>query len=197
MIALAGGMTSEAAARVLLIPAERVEPEAAKEAFAALRVQLASKDPSPMILKRTDPIIIDLQDLTRGASQQYLPLPVRPGDVIMVPGGGEVLVQGWVDKPGAYKISPGLTLLGTIAAAGGEMFPADSGAVRLIRNGKQGEKVSYIADLDKIKQSEQPDITVQEGDVIEVTSSTPKLIPYGVYRFFTSLFHVGGSVPLY
>jgi polysaccharide export outer membrane protein len=197
MITLAGGMTPEAAARVLLIPAERVEPEKAKEVLTALPVQLANKDPSPLILKRTDPIIIDLKDFTRGSHQRYLPLPARPGDVIMVPGAGEVVVQGWVEKPGAYKITPGLTLLGTVAAAGGAMFAADPSAVRLIRNGKDGEKTSYMADLDKIKRGEEPDIVMQEGDVIEVTSSTPKLIPYGMYHFFTSIFRIGGSVPLY
>jgi protein involved in polysaccharide export with SLBB domain len=94
MVALAGGMTSEAAARILLIPAERAEPDKARDITAALPVQLVSKDAAPLILKRTDPIVIDLKDVARGGQQQYLPLPVRPGDVIMVPGGGEVLVQG-------------------------------------------------------------------------------------------------------
>jgi polysaccharide biosynthesis/export protein len=197
MIASAGGMMPEAAARILLIPAERVESEKAREVAAALPMQLVSKDPAPLILKRTDPIVIDLQNVERGGQQQYLPLPVRPGDVIIVPGGGEVLVQGWVEKPGAYKISPGLTLLGAVAAAGGPLYPADPNAVRLIRSGKQGEKIAYTADLERIKRGEGSDITVQEGDVVDVTSSTPKLIPYGVYRFFTSIFHIGGAVPLY
>jgi polysaccharide biosynthesis/export protein len=197
MIAAAGGMMPEAAARILLIPAERVESEKAREVAAALPMQLVSKDPAPLILKRTDPIVIDLQNVERGGQQQYLPLPVRPGDVIMVPGSGDVLIQGWVEKPGAYKISPGLTLLGAVAAAGGPLFAADASAVRMIRTGKQGEKISSVADLEKIKGGEEPDVAVQEGDVIEITSSTPKLIPYGVYRFFTSIFHIGGAVPLY
>jgi polysaccharide biosynthesis/export protein len=197
MIAAAGGMMPEAAARILLIPAERVESEKAREVAAALPMQLVSKDPAPLILKRTDPIVIDLQNVERGGQQQYLPLPVRPGDVIMVPGSGDVLIQGWVEKPGAYKISPGLTLLGAVAAAGGPLFAADASAVRMIRTGKQGEKISSVADLEKIKGGEEPDVAVQEGDVIEITSSTPKLIPYGVYRFFTSIFHIGGAVPLF
>ena len=197
MVALAGGMTSEAAARILLIPAERAEPDKAREVSAAVGAQLVSQGHALLILKRTDPIVIDLQNVDRGGPQQYLPLPVRPGDVIMVPGGGEVLVQGWVEKPGAYKISPGLTLLGAVAAAGGPLYPADPSDVRLIRSGKQGEKISYVADLEKIKRGEGPDMAVQEGDVIDLTSSTPKLIPYGLYRFFSSIFRIGGTVPLY
>jgi polysaccharide biosynthesis/export protein len=197
MIALAGGMTSQAAARILLIPAEHVAAESAKEVSTMLPVQLVSKDAALLILKRTDPIVIDLQNVDRGRPQQYLPLPVRPGDVIMVPGSGEVLVQGWVEKPGAYKITPGLTILGAVAAAGGQLFAADSSAVQVIRTGKQGEKIAYTADLEKIKRGEEPDVAVQEGDIIEVNASTPKLIPYGVYRFFTTIFRVGATVPLY
>jgi polysaccharide biosynthesis/export protein len=197
MVTMAGGMTPEAAARVLLIPAERAGPEAQQEVVAALPVQFLSEDRAPLILKQTDPITIDLQYFTRGAGQQYLPLPVRPGDVIMVPGSGEVLVQGWVGKPGAYKITPGLTLMGAVAAAGGPLFPADLSAISMIRSGKQGEKQSHVVNLDKVKRGEEPDMTVQEGDVIEVTSSTPKLIPYGMYRFFTSIFHIGAGLPLF
>jgi hypothetical protein len=42
-----------------------------------------------------------------------------------------------------------------------------------------------------------PLVVVQEGHVSEVTSSTSKLMPYRVYRVFTSLFRGGASVPLY
>jgi len=141
--------------------------------------------------------VIDLKSLTKGGTQLYLALPARPGDVIMVPGGGNVLVEGWVAKPGSYEITPGLTVLGAVAAAGGPLFAADISAVKIIRTGKEGEKVFFLADLEDIRHGEQPDIPVQEGDVIEVSSSTPKLVPYGLYRFFTSVFHVGASAPLY
>jgi polysaccharide export outer membrane protein len=141
--------------------------------------------------------VIDLKNLVYGGHQLYLSLPARPGDVIMVPGSGQVLVQGWVDKPGSYKITPGLTVLGAVAAAGGPLFAADTGAVSVIRTGKGGEKLSYLADLEQIKAGQKPDIPVQEGDVIDMASSTPKLVPYGFYRFFASVLHVGASVPLY
>lgn len=77
------------------------------------------------------------------------------------------------------------------------MFAADPNSVRLIRTGKQREKLSYTADLEKIKRGEERDMLVQEGHVIEVTSSTSKLMLYRVYRVFTSLFRVGASVPLH
>jgi polysaccharide export outer membrane protein len=197
MVALAGGMKQEAAPRILFIPAEVAESEKARELSAALPVQLVSQDPSPLILKRTDPISIELKNFTHGAPQIYLTLPARPGDVIMVPGSGEVLVQGWVTRPGSYKITPGLTVLGAVAAAGGPLFAADTSAVNVIRTGKEGGKILSLADLEKIKHGEQADASVQEGDVIEVSASAPKLVPYGIYRFFSSLFHIGAALPLY
>jgi hypothetical protein len=198
LVALAGGMRDEAAQRILLIPAEPADPGTAKALAAVLPAQLINQDSSPLILKQADPLTIDLENVIHGGHQIYLSLPVRPGDVIMVPGAGQVLVQGWVEKPGAYKITPGLTALGAVAAAGGPLYPADTTAVKVIRMGKRGERTSYLADLEKIKNGEKPDIPAQEGDVIEVDSSGPKLVPYGVYRFFTSIFNVGmgASVPV-
>lgn len=112
----------------------------------------------------------------------------------MVPPGGEVLVEGWVEKPGSYKITPGLTLLGTVAAAGGPHFAADSSAVELIRTKKDGGKVSFVADLDKIKSGEMQDIAVQEGDIIAMPSSPVKVGPYGVYSLISNMVRVGASV---
>jgi polysaccharide export outer membrane protein len=126
----------------------------------------------------------------------YLNMPALPGDVVMVPGGGEVLIQGWVQKPGAYKISSGLTILGAVAAAGGTAFPADSGSVELIRTNKKGQKSTFIANLDAIKSGAEPDLPLREGDVIDVGSSSPKLVAYGLYRLFTTVINVGASIPI-
>jgi polysaccharide export outer membrane protein len=196
MIGLAGGMKEEAAPRILFIPAEPAENEKATELISTLPVQLVSRNPSLLLLKRTDPISIELTNFARGAQQIYLTLPARPGDVLLVPGSGEVLVQGWVEKPGAYKITPGLTVLGAVAAAGGPLFPADTSVVNVMRTGKEGEKTLLPADLEKIKRGEQSDVSVQGGDVIEVAASTAKLVPYGVYRFFSSILNVGAGVSI-
>jgi polysaccharide biosynthesis/export protein len=196
MISQAGGTTTMAAERILFIPAERADADKAKAIAATLPAQLTSQDPTPLILKNVEPIVINLATLVRGGNEKFLAIPARPGDVIMVPGSGEVLVQGWVEKPGSYKISPGLTVLGAVAAAGGPMYPADVGSVQIIRTGRQGQKTTIVADLDSIKRGEQPDIAVLESDVVEVGSSGPKMVAYGIYRFFTNIMRVGASVPL-
>jgi polysaccharide biosynthesis/export protein len=196
MISQAGGIKVEAAERILFVPAEPVDSERAKEVIDSLPAQLVSQDPSPLILRNVDPIVIRLDSINRSGHERYLNIPARPGDIIMVPGGGEVLVQGWVEKPGAYKITSGLTILGAVAAAGGTLFPADTGSVELLRTNNQGQKTSFIANLDFIKSGAQPDLHLREGDVIDVSSSSPKLVAYGVYRFFTSIMSVGASIPV-
>ncbi len=195
MISMAGGMTEEAAPRIHFIPAEPAGGLKAREVASAMPVRLGDGD--PLILKRVDPIVVDLKALTRGGHQLYLTLPVRPGDVIMVPGGGDVLVEGWVAKPGSYKITAGLTVLGAVAAAGGPLFAADTTSVKVIRIGKQGEKNFFLANLQEIKEGREPDLPVQEGDVIEVSSSALKLPLYGFYSFFSRMFHIGAALPLY
>jgi polysaccharide export outer membrane protein len=195
MISQAGGMRAEAAEHILFIPAEPAEPEKAKEIIDSLP-ELVSQNPSPLVLKSVDPIVINLDSVNRGGIEMYLNMPALPGDVVMVPGGGEVLIQGWVQKPGAFKISSGLTILGAVAAAGGTMFPADNSSVELIRTNKQGQKSTFIANLDAIKSGAQPDLPLREGDVIDVVSSSPKLVAYGLYRVFTTIVNIGASIPI-
>ena len=115
----------------------------------------------------------------------------------MVPGGGQVLVEGWVEKPGAYTISTGLTVTGVVAAAGGPLFPADTVGVKVIRADRGGDKKTIIIDLEKIKSGKEQDIALQGGDIVEVASSPGKLTLYGLYRFFTTVVNigVGGTVP--
>jgi polysaccharide biosynthesis/export protein len=196
MISQAGGMKPEAAERLLFVPAEPAGSEQAKKVIQSMPVQAVRQDPGPLILKNVEPIVINLDSIHRANDERFLQMPARAGDIIMVPGGGEVLVQGWVEKPGSYKITPGLTVLGAVAAAGGAMYPADIGSVEVIRTDKDGKKSSFIADLDSIKSGAEPDLSIHEGDVIDVASSSPKLVAYGIYRFFSSIMHVGASVPV-
>ena len=196
MVSQAGGMSGGFAERILFIPAEAVTGDKAQELASVLPAHLIQQDPAPLILKDVEPLVIDLAAMNRGGNENYLSMPVRPGDVIMIPGSGDVLVQGWVEKPGSYKITPGLTVLGVIAAAGGAMYAADTRAVKLFRTGAQGKKTVVVSDLDAIAEGRAPDPALLEGDVIDIASSGPKAVAYGVYRFFTTIMRVGASVPI-
>src|SRR5207245_5144131 len=95
---------------------------------------------------------------TRADDQRYLELPARPGDVIIVPAAGQVTVQGWVGKGGAFGITPGMTVLGSIAAAGGALF---SNSATLVRQQRNGQQLNVSLDLAKLKSGEEQDVQVQ------------------------------------
>ena len=194
MISRAGGILPESESRIHLIPVEPLKGEAAKEVVSTLPADLLPKDLASPILKKTAPILIDVKELSYGGHQHYLSLPVRPGDTIMVPGGAQILVEGWVEKPGALKMSPGLTVSGAVAAAGGVLFAADTSTVAVIRPNRDGKTVSLPANLDKIKKGEMSDIRLQGGDIVQVSSSSVKLVPYGIYELFKNVIRVGAGV---
>jgi polysaccharide biosynthesis/export protein len=139
--------------------------------------------------RESHPIYIELTGLTRGGEDD---LPVRPGDVIVVPASGDVLVQGWVATPGAYHITPGLTALGAIAAAGGEMF---STTARVLRAGPNGQRVGIPVDISSVRSGQEPDIAVESGDVVMVDRSVVGAVPYTIYSIFTR-FGGGMAVPI-
>jgi len=144
----------------------------------------------PAALQQANPIQIDLSSAKY--SKDFVDLPARPGDVIIVPASGEVMVQGWVASPGAFKISPGMTALGAVTAAGGEQF---SSSATVLRTGDDGDKVQIPINLSRIKAGEERDVAVQSGDVVIVNRSAAGAVPYLVYSLFNK-FGTGAFIPL-
>ena len=198
LLSQAGGIAPGADPRIHLIPAEPADKNALRQFAGTLALPTVEGNPSPLLMKKTEPIVIDLQELAYGGFQEYLSLHVRPGDVGLVPGGGQILVDGWVTKPGAYSVSPGLTVAGVVAAAGGALYPADTSIVKIIRTERNGKKNIFYSDLEKIKNGAESDVVLQGGDFIELTAATGKLVPYALYRFFTTVLNVGvgANIPI-
>ena len=206
MVSRAGGLTSDAAARLLLIPVHATREQSlghkGSPVFASPGVQTAdaggSSVTSVALRDPADPNSVTEQKATkqvfistsRAEDQRYLELPAVPGDVIVVPAAGQVTVQGWVDKPGGFPITSGMTVLGSIAAAGGANFTS---AATLLREQSNGHKLEVALDINKMKHGEQPDLLVQGGDVIVVERSAAGAIPYTVY--FVAQ-HIGIGLPL-
>jgi polysaccharide export outer membrane protein len=205
MLSRAGGRTEDAASRIILIPApitaDHAEPltvsandEQSFRAAGQSRSDVASSSGSHFI----EPVALSSQtmadgvviDLSRSANQRYLTLPVRSGDVIIVPAAGEVTVQGWVDKPGAFKITPGMTVLSALAAAGGATFTSSA---TLLREQGNGSKSAIPIDISKVQHGTEPDIPLQGGDVVVANRSVVGAIPYTGYFFLN---HMGVGVPL-
>jgi len=173
MLWSAGGPNQEAGRMAELVPAE--EPE--------------SKD---------RPIRLDLEALLhKGNASDDVNIPARAGDVVNVPPAGNVQVDGWVDKPGSYPITRGLTVSGAVAAAGGALFAADRSNVVLSRNVGSGDPHMVSVDLEKVRRGEAPDLPVVGGDVVRLPADAARLGPWALWSVAKEVIHVGGSVLLF
>lgn len=145
-----------------------------------------------MMSGQSNPIMLSLKSNSPGGSSKYLNMPMRPGDVLIVPGGGDVMVVGWVQTPGRFQAGSGLTVLGAIGAAGGPMYAADTSRIALIRSTKEGSKTTIPVNLDKISRGEEQDIPVKANDVIDVPYSDWRI---GPYIFYSVIARMGLGAP--
>jgi protein involved in polysaccharide export with SLBB domain len=112
----------------------------------------------------------------------------------MVPIAGQVMVQGWVQGAGAYRITPGMTLLGAISAAGGATF---SWTAALMRTDSDGKETFTEFSLTKLQKGQERDVAVQSGDVVVVERSAIGAVPYTIFMLFQRFgTGVGMGVPI-
>jgi protein involved in polysaccharide export with SLBB domain len=187
MISLAGGFTVEASPRVQFRPAELAPEKNRKTEDGSSQIATVT---SLSMDDAQNALVVDVDDKSE---RNFLGMPARPGDIINVAANGQVLVDGWVGKPGAYPISHDLKVLGAIAAAGGALYPAKKDQVKIIRKDNTGAEILYV-DIDKVQSGDATDIAVEDGDVIEVPVSAAKVVPYGVYQTALQLFRAGAYV---
>lgn len=213
LLSQAGGALQDGAAdRVILIPAlpstSAPDPQVmtvaaritdaesiAGRPAAAAQVHNEEGVLRPFLGSNGSPLVISMRNNPQSDSARYLNMPLRPGDVVVVPSGGDVAVVGWVYNPGHFKITSGLTALSAIGAAGGLLYAADQHDVQLLRAGKDGTTESIPLDVDKIKAGQAPNPLVQGNDVIEAPYSKVKILPYTLYQIMNT--KVGVALPTY
>lgn len=193
MIAAAGGLTDQSSDKILFVPADG---DATNDGRSPIAAAVTESTSTAKLRDAPGTIEIDLAKLNDAARPVVLSVPVRPGDVIVALGGGQIYVQGWVEKPGTYRLATGMRLLGAIAGAGGPMFPADKNQVKVFREDDH-EKAVLVSDIEEIQAGLELDPLLHDGDVIQVDGTPGKLAAYGFYGFFTTLFRVGANVPLF
>jgi protein involved in polysaccharide export with SLBB domain len=154
----------------------------------------ASQEALAMLPANARPLSIPVRSKSLTGAGRYLNLPVRPGDVIVVPGGGDVMVVGWVHRPGYFKVGSGLTVMGAIGAAGGPMYAADTSDVTLIRSTPNGSKTVVPVNLKNISEGKESDVPVKGNDVIDVPYSGLRIGPY-IFSSVLSRMGLGAPIP--
>ncbi|MCB0321688.1 MAG: polysaccharide export protein, partial [Bdellovibrionales bacterium] len=121
-------------------------------------------------LSHPDSIDIYLDDVYGNKGGLPLDVPVYGGDMIVVPEAGRVVVEGEVEKTGAYELGKRTTLLGALAAAGGITYASKPDEVELIRPARNGEQLRLVVDLEQILNGSSQDVPVRNGDIVRVPS---------------------------
>jgi polysaccharide export outer membrane protein len=97
---------------------------------------------------------------------------VNPQVNVFIKEYAKIFVLGQVNRPGAYEMKSGLTVVGAIAMAGGLSESAAANNTTLIR-AKGGKKVSMNIPVDSILKGgdTSKDVTLEPGDTINVPES--------------------------
>lgn len=118
-------------------------------------------DEKAFILRRgadgVDRYEVDLRDLLSAGAGQVVQL--RAGDTIVVPKAPLFYIYGEVQRPNAYPLRGGMTVIEAIAVAGGLTPRGSSRRIEIKRNLKDGDTRRFDADIDN---------AVQPEDVINV-----------------------------
>ncbi|NDC37929.1 MAG: hypothetical protein EBZ48_07725, partial [Proteobacteria bacterium] len=123
-------------------------------------------------------------------------VPIRAGDMIVIPEAGKVTVEGEVQKTGSYELGKQMTLLGALAAAGGLTLGGKIDEVEIVRELGIEQKTRLVVDLTKIATGEQRDVRLRNGDIVRVPSDTSRRFKQDSYETIGKIlnFGVGGQV---
>lgn len=120
----------------------------------------------------SDQISISVHDLMVRADPR-VNIPIFPGDLINIPIAVEVTVycMGEVKNPGAltFKSSERISLLTAVARAGG--LTDRAGRKIVLKRGSRGRASELIVDYRRILDGKEPDVELQQGDVLFVKES--------------------------
>ncbi len=125
---------------------------------------------------RTETLVIDLNELLVNGNFD-LNIPVFAGDVINVPKGGVIFVDGAVKNPGIFTLKSRTTFIQAISMAQGLTPDALLSDIRIFRDNGKGEREVIQADYDAISKGQSSDIVLADNDIIIVPKS-------GIKNFF-------------
>lgn len=123
------------------------------------------------IFRGRDKVIwVDLKSLLNGG-QTHLNLRMKPGDLVYIPDSADTMVYvlGAVHRPGAYRLTPDMSVMDALATAGGPNDDAQPSEIGVYRPARQA--VERIALQDLMDARRRVNFALEEGDVIFVPKS--------------------------
>lgn len=123
------------------------------------------------IFRGRDKVIwVDLKSLLNGG-QTHLNLRMKPGDLVYIPDSADTMVYvlGAVHRPGAYRLTPDMSVMDALATAGGPNDDAKPSEIGVYRPARQ--LVERIALQDLMDAQRRVNFALEEGDVIFVPKS--------------------------
>ncbi|MEJ2070134.1 MAG: SLBB domain-containing protein [Syntrophobacterales bacterium] len=162
VLAMAGGIANEPSRAEAGDVIHVIRPQ--KSAGGAKTVKAGS---TQSFSPQTNTTVINLHQLVSGQAPE-LNLTVQAGDVVYVPFAGNAYVLGGVKKPGNVPVKQNLTVSQAVAMAGGVEPLLGTYDVTLMRFDNQGKPLSIQMNLNRIAARKDPDVSVQDNDVILV-----------------------------
>jgi polysaccharide export outer membrane protein len=149
-----------------------------------------------MIFRGRDKLVwIELRSLLNGANLA-LNIRLQRNDTVYIPDSDDQLiyVMGEVKRPGAIRMTPGMSFLNALAQAGGPTEDARTGKVRLVRPAANLQRDFELAQF--YRAGRDPNVALQDGDVIYVSRNglakigyvLQKLSPLTGWMLFTAGF---------
>jgi polysaccharide export outer membrane protein len=110
---------------------------------------------------------IDLKGLL-GGTNLGLNIRLKRNDIVYLPDSDDQLVYvlGEVKTPGAYRLTPTMSLLDALSQAGGPTKDAATGKLQIVRQGQQLDKEFAFDDL--INSKSKLNFSLNEGDILYV-----------------------------
>jgi polysaccharide export outer membrane protein len=138
---------------------------------------------------------LNLKDLLAGRNLA-LNLQLRSGDLVYIPDADDQLVYalGEVNAPGAYNLSPEMTLLDIVARAGGLTENGDPSRLTLVRPSENASMNIRLKDL--LEPDPSLNVSLAQGDVLYVPTSElgrvgyvmTQIAPFTSFLLFTQGF---------
>lgn len=196
LLAEAGGLSDKAGGHMIVVPGELSGLRDAGDAEARARYALSGESKS--LSGSGSGVEVPLDKVLGTGGGIPLEIPVRGGDMLVVPEAGKIMIEGEVEKPGQIDATRQITLISALAAVGGITYGAYVNEVELIRDIGEPEPLRLILDLEKVARGEESDVRLRSGDVIRVPTHAGRRLGEDTYKTITGIlnFGVGGSVNL-